>query len=144
MRNESASIVMIAGANCDRNEVRQLSNERSDFTRLFQPGFGLEHVEQITGNADKVEVWSLFDQPPKPKKAELKVGCQKEPHGPGKVVHVGGRVHWRRTHAPTPFWREKQDTALTMIHKDRRPYTGPVGQHSVARWQIKRADRRRY
>ena len=63
MRNESASIVMIAGANCDWNEVRQLSNERSDFPRLFATGLGVEHVEQITGNTNEVEVWSLFDQP---------------------------------------------------------------------------------
>src|ERR1700676_5137285 len=49
MRGESASIIMIAGANCDWNEVRQLSNEHSDFTRLFHPGLGFEHVEQITG-----------------------------------------------------------------------------------------------
>jgi len=63
MRDESASIVVIAGANCDRNDVRQLSNERSDLTSLLQPGLGVEHVEQITGNTNEVEVWSLFDQP---------------------------------------------------------------------------------
>ena len=84
MRNESASVVMIAGANCDGNKVRKLSDERPDFTRLLQPGFGLEHVEQITGNTNEVEVWSLFDQPPKPVKAEMKIGCQKELHGFGK------------------------------------------------------------
>jgi hypothetical protein len=32
---------------------------------LFHSGFGPEHVEQITGNADEVEVWRLFDQPAK-------------------------------------------------------------------------------
>jgi hypothetical protein len=55
MRGESASIVVIAGANCDWNEVRQLSNEHSDFTRLFHPGLGFEHVEQITGNTDEAK-----------------------------------------------------------------------------------------
>jgi hypothetical protein len=73
MQNESASIVMIAGTKCDRNDVRQLSNEPRNFTSLFQPGFGLEHVEQITGNSNKVEVWRLFDQPPKPVKAEMEI-----------------------------------------------------------------------
>ena len=84
MRDRSASIVMIAGANCDWNEVRQLSNEPRNFTRLLDPGFGLEHIEQITGNTDEVEVWRLFDQPTKPVKAEMKVGCQKKLHGFGK------------------------------------------------------------
>jgi hypothetical protein len=71
MGDESASIVMIAGANCNRNEVRQLPNGPSNFTRLLFPGFGLEHVEQITGNANKVKVWSLFNQPAKPVKTEM-------------------------------------------------------------------------
>jgi hypothetical protein len=65
MQDESASIIMITGANCDRNEVRQLSNEHSDFTRLFHPGLGFEHVEQITGDTDEVEVLCLFNQPAK-------------------------------------------------------------------------------
>jgi hypothetical protein len=73
MRNESASIVMIAGANCDRNEVRQLSDEPCNLTRLLQPGFGLEHVEQITGNANEVEVWSLYDQPSERLKAIMEI-----------------------------------------------------------------------
>ena len=73
MRNDSASVVMIAGANCDGNEVRKFSNERSDFTRLFQPCFGPEHIEQITGNTNEVEVWSFFDQPSKPVKAEMEI-----------------------------------------------------------------------
>ena|ERR1700730_14680615 len=94
MRNESASIVMIAGANCHWNEVCQLSNERSDFTRLFHPGFGLEHVEQITGNTDKVEFGSLFDQPSKPVKAEMKVGGDQDLHALGgfsfKVFEMSG------------------------------------------------------
>ena len=67
MRDESASIVMIAGANCDRNNVRKLSDEPRNFARLLYPGFGLEYVEQITGNANEGEVWSLFDQPSKQK-----------------------------------------------------------------------------
>ena len=66
MRDESASIVMIAGANCDGNEVRQLSDEPRNIARLLDPGFGLEHVEQITGNTNEEEVWRLFDQPTKP------------------------------------------------------------------------------
>ena len=81
MRDESASIVVIAGANCDRNDVRQLPYETPDFTGLFHSGFGPEHVEEITGNTDEVEVWRLFDQPTKPMKAEMEVGCQKELHG---------------------------------------------------------------
>jgi hypothetical protein len=51
---------------------------------LFNPGFGLEHVEQITSNANEVEVWSLFDQPSKPVKAEMKVSGDKEFHGFGE------------------------------------------------------------
>ena len=47
MRNESASIVMIAVANCDWNEVRQLSQEPCNFTRLLDPCFGPEHVVHI-------------------------------------------------------------------------------------------------
>jgi hypothetical protein len=43
-----------------------------------------EHVEQITGNTYEVEVWSLFDQPSKPVKAEIKVGGDKKLHGSGK------------------------------------------------------------
>jgi hypothetical protein len=78
--DESASIVMIAGANCDRNEVRQLSDEPRDFTRLFHPCLGLEHIEQVTGNTNEVEVWRLFDQPAKPVKAEMKVGGDKKLH----------------------------------------------------------------
>ena len=74
MRDESASIVMIPGTNSDGNEVCQLSNERSDLTRLLQPGLGVEYIEQITGNTNEVEVWRLFDQPSKPVKAEMKVG----------------------------------------------------------------------
>jgi hypothetical protein len=74
MRDKSASIVMIAGANCDRNNIRRLPNESRNFTRLLQPGLGLEHVEQITGNTNEVEVWSLFNQPAKPVKPEMKVG----------------------------------------------------------------------
>ena len=38
-------------------------DDETDFTGLLDPGFGLEHVEQITGNINEVEVWSLFDQP---------------------------------------------------------------------------------
>jgi hypothetical protein len=73
MRDESASIVMIAGANCDRNEVRKLADECSNLTRLFHPGLGREHVQQITGNANKVEVWRLFDQPTKPVNAIMEI-----------------------------------------------------------------------
>jgi hypothetical protein len=47
---------MIAGANCDGNEVRQLSDETSDFRRLFNQGFRIEHVEQVSGNTNEVEV----------------------------------------------------------------------------------------
>jgi hypothetical protein len=65
MRDESASIVMIAGAECDGNNIGELLDEGPDFTRLFHSGFRLEHVEQITGNTDEVEVWSLFNQPAK-------------------------------------------------------------------------------
>ena len=43
-----------------------------------------EHVEQITGNTNEVEVWSLFDQPSKPMNAEMKVGGDKKLHGFGK------------------------------------------------------------
>jgi hypothetical protein len=53
MRDESASIVMIAGAKCYGNNIRKLSNQRSDLTRLLQPGLGVEHVEQITGNTKR-------------------------------------------------------------------------------------------
>ena len=81
MRNESASIVMIAGANRDGNEVRQLSNQRSDLTRLLQPGLGVEHVEQITGNTNEVVAWRLFDQPSKPVKTVVEIGGDKELHG---------------------------------------------------------------
>jgi hypothetical protein len=77
MRDESASIVMIAGANCKGNNVRKLTDESRNFTRLLQPGLRLEHVEQITSNTSEVEVWSLFDQPLKPVKAEMKVGGDK-------------------------------------------------------------------
>jgi hypothetical protein len=84
MRNESASIVMIAGTECDGNNVRKLANERSDLTRLRQPGLAVEHVEEITGNTNEVKVRSLFDQPLKPLKAEMKVGGKKEFHGFGK------------------------------------------------------------
>ena len=56
MGDESASIVMIAGANCDGNEVRKLSDETSDFRLLFNPSFRIEHVEQVSGNTNEVEV----------------------------------------------------------------------------------------
>jgi hypothetical protein len=65
MQDESASIVVIAGAKSDGNNIGELLDEGLDFTRLFHSGFGPEHVEQITGNADEVEVWRLFDQPAK-------------------------------------------------------------------------------
>jgi len=45
-----------------------------NFTILFQPGFRLEHVEQVSGDANEVKVWSLFDQPTIPVKTEMKVG----------------------------------------------------------------------
>jgi hypothetical protein len=50
-----------------------LPDKGPDFTGLFHPVFGLEHVEQITGNTDEVEVWSLFDQPTKPVKAIMEI-----------------------------------------------------------------------
>ena len=65
MRNESASIVVIARTNRDGNNIVKLSNERSDLTRLLQPGLGVEHVEQITGNTNEVVTGRLFDQPTK-------------------------------------------------------------------------------
>jgi len=83
MRDESASNVVIAGTKCDRNNVRNLADQPRNFASLLRSGFGFEHVEQITGDAYEVEVWSLFDQPPKPVKAEMKVGCQKKLHGFG-------------------------------------------------------------
>ena len=43
-----------------------------------------EHVEQITGNTNEVEVWSLFDQPSKPLEAEMEVGGDKKLHGFGQ------------------------------------------------------------
>ena len=84
MRDESAGIVVVPRTNCDRNNVRQLLDETCNFARLFPRGLDLEHIEQITGNTDEVEVWRLFDQPTKPVKPEMKVGCQKELHGFGK------------------------------------------------------------
>jgi hypothetical protein len=89
VRGESASIVMVSGTKCDRNEVRKLANERSDLTRLLQPGLGVEHVEQVTGNTNKVEVWRLFDQPTKPVKAEMKVGGDEKLHD---RFHPSGKV----------------------------------------------------
>jgi hypothetical protein len=71
MRDESASVVMIAGANSNWNDVRKFPDEPRNFTRLFHPGCGIEHVEQITGNTNKVEVWSLIAQPAKPMKPEM-------------------------------------------------------------------------
>jgi hypothetical protein len=53
MRNESASIIMIAGANCDQKAVCQLSDELRNLTRLLRPGFKLEDVEQITGKCKR-------------------------------------------------------------------------------------------
>jgi hypothetical protein len=41
---------------------------------LLQPGFGLEHVEQITGDTNKFETRRLFDQPTKPVGPEMKIG----------------------------------------------------------------------
>ena len=61
MRNESASIVVIPGTNCDRNNLRKLPDEPPDFTRLLHPGFGLEHVEQITGDTDEIVAGRLLD-----------------------------------------------------------------------------------
>ena len=55
MGDESASVVLIAGTKCDRNEIRQLADEPRSFTRLFHPGLGREHVQQITGDANEVE-----------------------------------------------------------------------------------------
>ena len=81
MGDESASIVMVAGANCDWNDVRKFPDQCPNFRSLLCPSFGFEHVEEITGNADEVEVWRLFDQPTEPVKAEMKVGCQKKLHG---------------------------------------------------------------
>jgi hypothetical protein len=45
-----------------------------------EAGFRLEHVEQITGNANEVEFWSWFDQPTKPVKPEMNVGGDKDFH----------------------------------------------------------------
>jgi hypothetical protein len=64
---------VIAGTNCDGNNIGKLSNERSHLTRLLEAGLGVEHVEQITGNANEVEVWRLFDQPTKPVKTEMEI-----------------------------------------------------------------------
>jgi hypothetical protein len=106
MRDKSASVVMIAGANCDWNNIGELLDEGLDFTRLFHSGFGPEQVEQITGDTDEVEVWSLIDQPPKPVKAEMEVGGDEELHRFGKwsykVVEksfiVAGPESSERTH----------------------------------------------
>jgi hypothetical protein len=80
MRDRSASIVVIAGANSDGNNVRKLADEPCDFTRSFHPGLGREHVQQITGNANEVVTRSLFEQSSKPVKPEMKVGGNKEFH----------------------------------------------------------------
>ena len=70
---ESASVVMIAGANRDGNAISKFPDEGPDFTGLLYPGFGPEHVEQITGDANEVEILRLFDQPTKPVKAEMEI-----------------------------------------------------------------------
>jgi len=48
---------------------------------LLRPGFKLEHVEQITGNTNEIEIWSFFDQPTKPVNAIVEIACQKKLHG---------------------------------------------------------------
>ena len=80
MQDESASIVVVAGANCDGDNVGELLDEGLDFTRLFHSGFGPEQVEQITGDTDEVEVWSLFNQPPKPVNAIVQISGKKKLH----------------------------------------------------------------
>jgi hypothetical protein len=47
-------------------------------------GLRREHVQQITGNTNEAEVWSLFNQLAKPMKAEIKVGGDQNLHGSGK------------------------------------------------------------
>jgi hypothetical protein len=73
MQDESASIVMISGAKSDGNNIGKFLDEGPDFTGLFHSGFGPEHVEQITGNTNEIKIWSLFDQPTKPVKAEVEI-----------------------------------------------------------------------
>jgi hypothetical protein len=91
MQDESASIVMISGAKSDGNNIGELLDENPDFTSLFHSGFGPEHVEQITGNADEVEVWSLFNQPPKPVNATVQISGKKNFIGFGKKFVQGRR-----------------------------------------------------
>ena len=50
MRDESASIVMISGANSDWNKFCKSPDEGPDFSGLFHFRFGAEHVDYITGN----------------------------------------------------------------------------------------------
>ena len=81
MRGEPASIVVIAGTNSDGNNIGKFLDQDPDFTGLFRSGFGLEHVKEITGNTDEVEISRLFDQPPKPVNAIMEIGGDEEFHG---------------------------------------------------------------
>jgi hypothetical protein len=117
MRNESASIVMAAGANCDGKNVRKLSNERPDLTRLFNPGLRLEHVEQITGNTDEVEVWRLFDQPTKPVETEMKVGGDKKLHAVGNIQRADATLCCRSS-TDFPFSEDLECPINTEPHSE--------------------------
>ena len=68
MRDKSASIVVIAGANGAGNDVGKLPDEPRNFTRLPNRRFDIKHVEQITGDTDKIVTGCLFDQPTEPVK----------------------------------------------------------------------------
>jgi hypothetical protein len=93
MGDESASIVMIAGTNCDENEARQLSDEPRNLPRLLDPGFRPEHVEQVPGNANEVKVLSLFDQLSKPVKSVVKIGGDKKLHGVENARAKSSKCH---------------------------------------------------
>jgi hypothetical protein len=75
---------MVSGTNCYWNNIRKLSEKVLHFTRLRCPGLGVEHVEQVACNTNKIEIPGLLDEPSKPVDAEVKISGNKELHRFGK------------------------------------------------------------
>jgi hypothetical protein len=75
---------VVSGTNCHRNNIRKLSEKVPHFTRLRCPGLGVERVERVACNTNKIEVPSLTDEPMKSVDAEVKFSGDEELHDFGK------------------------------------------------------------
>src|ERR1700737_2191256 len=62
------------------SDIGELLKQSLNLTRPFQTRLGPEHVEQIACNTNQVVTRPLLDQPAKPMKTKMEIGCEKNFH----------------------------------------------------------------